>query len=950
MPKTAKNQINSEQKEAVEHGSGPILVVAGAGTGKTFVITERIKWLLEKKEVSSNNILALTFTDKAAEEMENRVADVMPLGYEEPYINTFHAFCDRILKTEGLEIGLDPSYKILSGPQQWLLFRNHIFDFDIQYFRPLGNPTKFISAILKFISRLQDENISVEDLQKYTDNLAAENVEESKRWQELYYLYRKYSELKIENSRMDFGDLITWTIKLFEKRPNILKKYQEQFQHVLLDEFQDTNYSQYKLVKTLCPPVMGNRSLMAVGDDSQSIYKFRGAAVSNILNFIKDYPEAKMITLNKNYRSGQAILDSSYELIQNNNPDTLESKLGISKKLTSQLPKAKNDVPPEIIETETVDNEVEFVISKIYDVLAKEPELTYKNIAILARANNHLEPIVLALKKHGIPYQLLGNRGLYDQDEIRDVLSLLKSIINTKDSISLYRVLNIDAFNIPQQEITKILSQARYGKKDIWDILIENNNTEINKLHSLITKYQDKITKSLPVDFVYSLINESGYLSMYLQKESIENNLSIKNLNLFLEIVKKFETDYRTENKNIPTVIDMIDYIELLIEAGDNPAQAELEDIDTVNLLTVHAAKGLEFPVVFMINIVAGRFPTTRKSDMLEIPENLIKETLPSGDEHVQEERRLFYVGMTRAKKYLYMTYAKNYGGKRDKKPSGYLNETGIDIGYPEFKNTTSQQTLFGIDTAFRDPVMKKVDFTPTYLSFSQIESFKTCPLQYKYRYILSVPTAPSHALSYGITIHDTLRDFHQKLLFGKLSLEEMLSIYEKNWQPLGYIDEKHRNLRFEEGKRLVREYYEKHKDEKEKPLALERAFNIKLAGIRFYGRIDRIDKEEDGVEIIDYKTGQTKTQKEVDTDDQVAFYAIAAKEAMGMNPKKLTYYFLESGEKISTTRTLEQLEEKKEDVAGVIDEIKKGKFEAKSGMHCNWCDYKDICPFAFKN
>ncbi len=218
----------------------------------------------------------------------------------------------------------------------------------------------------------------------------------------------------------------------------------------------------------------------------------------------------------------------------------------------------------------------------------------------------------------------------------------------------------------------------------------------------------------------------------------------------------------------------------------------------------------------------------------------------------------------------------------------------------------------------------------------------------YKYRYVLNVPTPPSAALSFGSTIHDTLRDFHQQLMFKPVTLEDLYKIYEKNWQPLGYEDDDHRKIRFEEGKRILKEYFEKHSNDR--PLELERSFNIKMDGIKFYGRIDRIDAlKGGGVEIIDYKTGSTKEQKYVDKDDQVAFYAIAAKEALGLEPKKLTYYFVEGGKQVSTTRTAEQLKEKKAEIVETIGKIKKGEFEATPGMHCTWCDFKDICPFAYK-
>ena len=974
MAKASAPQLNEDQLKAIRHKSGPILVVAGAGTGKTRVITERIRYLIQEEKTNPQEILALTFTEKASKEMVERIGDVMPLGYEEPWVYTFHSFADRILKTEGLEIGLDPSYKILSTSDQWLLFRKNLFAMDLKYFRPLGNPTKFISAMLKFISRLQDENISTAEFKKFvsaeyrsktTTEKDSYDKEEAQRWNELAYVYEQYEKLKIKNSKLDFGDLIMWTIKLFKDRPNVLKKYQAQFKHILVDEFQDTNYAQYELVKLLFPAYAGkptsaninkNRSLLVVGDDSQSIYKFRGAAVSNILQFMEDFKQSEMLTLLKNYRSTQKILDPAYKLIKNNNPDTLESKLAISKELKSQI--SEKGIEPEIIQTETLEDEVEFVISKILEILAKEPQYTYKDIAVMARANSYLDPVFMALRKYGLPYQLVGNRGLYDREEIRDILAFLKVIVDPGDGTSLYRVLNTRSLEIPYEEITKLLSNNRLQKTDLWDQVKTSKNESVQYLTKTVEDFQSNLTKATPTELVYRLVSSINYLDPFLKEETVENELCIKNLNLFLTKVQKFEVDFHSETREMPTLIDFVDYLDLVIEAGENPAQAEIEDIDTINLLTVHSAKGLEFPVVFMINLVSGRFPTRNRGDMIELPDELIKETLPTGDEHIQEERRLFYVGMTRAKKYLLMTLGKDYGGKRDTTPSGFLEETGLKIicGVPQIGGVPqkdTQSTLFSVGTSFREPEAKKTtSFVPDFLSYSQIDNYLICPLRYKYSYVLKIPVAPNHSLSFGNTIHDTLKEFHTQKMFGKdITLKELLKIYGKNWNPLGYLDEKHRKLRFTSGEKLLEQYYNKNKDIEVKHLGIEKSFNLMVDGIKLYGKIDRIDEFPNGdVEIIDYKTGSEKDQKEADQDAQMTIYAMAAKEALKLNPKCLTLYYVESGERVSTKRTDKQIGAEKEKIKEVVKEMKKGRFEATPGRHCTWCDYKDICPFAQKD
>ncbi len=925
-------------------------MVAGAGTGKTRVITEKINHLISEDGTDPMKILALTFTEKASEEMLNRVQDTMPLAYEEPWVYTFHRFCERVLRKEALEIGLDPSYKIIPFPEQWLLFKENLFSMGLDYYRPLGNPTKFVAAMLKFISRLQDENISPEDLQIYTE---AKNFEddEAKKWAEITNAYKTYQEVKVDESKLDFGDLITWTIKLFIERPSILEKYRKQFEHILVDEFQDTNYAQYELIKLLFPQKdTYERGLTVVGDDSQSIYKFRGAAISNILQFKKDYPSTETVTLIKNYRSGQSVLDAAYRLIKNNDPDTLETKLGISKKLISQKTGNNNDQKPKIIEVDTLENEVDFVITKIINILGEETQYTYKDFAILARANNHLDPFVLALRKYELPYQLVGNRGLYDRNEIRDILALLKVLVEPYDPTSIYRVLNLDCMKINSDIINKIMASSRYEKKEIWDVMEETENEQVKRTLQLLEKYRSKIPKTTPVGLVYELINEIDYLEKFVREENLENQLSLKNLDLFLEKIKRFEIDFNQSKKELPTLIEFMNYTEAMLEAGENPAQAEIEDIDTINLLTVHSSKGLEFPVVFMVNLVSTRFPSMNRSDKIEVPDDLIKETLPVGNAHIQEERRLFYVGMTRSQKYLHMVYGKDYGGKRQNRPSGFLEETGIDPLIVEMEKDVNRQKSFLRESSkLKESPDKEVNYRiPESVSYTQISTYEGCPLKYKYRYILNIPTPPSHALSFGNTVHKTLREFHERLLAGEVPLDKLLQLYEKNWEPLGYDSKEHREERFGSGKELLRNYYNS-LDEKTETIGIEKAFNIKIDEIRLYGWIDRIDRTKGGIEIVDYKTGSLKDQKEVDKDKQITLYAIGAKEALKLNPDKLTLHFLEHGKKISTTRTDESMEKAKKEAAEVVSKIKDRLFDAIPGYHCRWCDYNNICPHAVK-
>ncbi|MBU4099461.1 UvrD-helicase domain-containing protein, partial [Patescibacteria group bacterium] len=418
---TVKN-LNEEQLQAVKHGEGPLLIIAGAGTGKTTVITQRIKHLILEKKVAPSEILALTFTEKAAAEMEERVDVELPYGYTQLWIETFHAFCDRILRSEAIHIGLNPAYKLATEAESILFLRKNLFKLKFNYFRPLGNPYKFLQGFLTHVSRLRDDDITADDYRAFAEKFGQDKTsdpDEVKKTLELADAYKIYETLKAKEGIMDFSDLISNTLKLFRTRKNILSIYQNKFKYILVDEFQDTNFAQNEMAVLLAGK---EKNITVVGDDDQSIYRWRGAAISNIIQFKKHFPKAKVIALTKNYRSTQEILDSAYKLIQFNNPDRLEIVEKIDKKLIAT--RSESGDPIEFNLSNRVENEAEFVAKKIKE-LVKENEnaYTYKDFAILVRANDHAQPFVRAFERARIPYQFLGPGRLFHQEEIKDLIA-----------------------------------------------------------------------------------------------------------------------------------------------------------------------------------------------------------------------------------------------------------------------------------------------------------------------------------------------------------------------------------------------------------------------------------------------------------------------------------------------------------------------------------------------
>ena len=1010
---STKLSLNKEQIEAIKFGKGPLLIIAGAGTGKTTVVTEKIKYLILGKYAKPGEILALTFTEKAAREMEERVDIGLPYGYTQMWIMTFHSFCDRVLRDKALHIGLNPRYKLMTEAEAIQLLRKNLFKLDLNYFRPLGNPTKFIDGMLQHFSRLQDEDVTPSDyvawVKSQNSNLKSQNNNskikseeqiEQEKWEELAKVYKAYDELKIKEGVMDFGDLITKTLKLFRDRPNILAEYRKQFKYVLVDEFQDTNFAQNELVKLLAGK---DGNITVVGDDDQSIYRFRGAAVSNIIQFRKEYPKAKVIVLTKNYRSTQEILDRSHDLIKFNDPDRLEVVEKISKKLVackqslaSQGPGSKQQGEPiEFIHADRVENEADMIAKKIKELMDPSYQLhatgyKFSDFAILVRANNHSDPIIRALGRHGIPFQFLGPGRLFKQPEIIDLISYLKVLYNFDDSVAFYRIISNEYFDINSRDIA---AMGNYSKKynlslfetaeKIEDLAVSKDTKEkVEKLLGVIKKHFGLIKKDTAGQILYYYLEDTGLIQKLLSPTSTDAEARAKNISKFFDKLKTYEVD--NEDATVPAVVD---YLDLCLELGESPlaANEDWTEVNAVNILTVHSAKGLEFPVVFLANLVSQRFPTIERREQIPIPDDLIKEVLPVGDFHQEEERRLFYVGMTRAKERLYFTAADYYGeGKREKKLSPFIYEAlgdQLDINASRQLDNSKQLSFLDYKTPKDVQMPSSQAVKIDYLSYSQIETFETCPLHYKLKYILKVPTPPAASASFGTSIHTTLKEFYENTknpAFAKVSagnkLEKLIfDLLEKNWIREGYSSKKHEGDFFDKGKLYLSGFLKTGFNPKTPILSLEQPFVMPLnnesgiknhAGLKIGGRIDRVDDLGNGViEIIDYKTGATiPSQREVDKNLQLSFYALAATkiptEPFTSGPEdspvrrnkkpeqiKLSLYYLDEQEKISTVRTAKQLENAVVEIYKVKEEIEKSDFKCSGHMFCQMgCEFSLFC------
>ena len=620
------NNLNPEQKKAVECTEGPLLLIAGAGSGKTRVLTHRIAYILEKGLAKPWQILAITFTNKAAAEMFERV-DNMVFGAKEMWISTFHSACVKILRREATHIGYDTNFNIYDTTDQTKLIKDCIRELNIDDKK--FPPKTFIGAISKAKNQLTTPvDYSPKD---YFETLV----------QNVYKLYQNKLQ---NNNAMDFDDLIFETVRLFRFHPQVLEKYQQRFKYIMVDEYQDTNHSQYVLVNFLA---QGHRNLCVVGDDDQSIYLFRGADVSNILDFEKDYPEAQVIKLEQNYRSTKTILTAANDVIRKNE-GRKEKKLW-----------TENAEGEQIVFHQGADQyeEADYIAGQI-EKYVKEGK-SYKDMAILYRTNALSRTIEEIFMRRGIPYVIYGATEFYKRKEIKDVMAYLKIIVNPNDDLSVARVINVPKRGIGATTVDKFLEYADENNLSLYEVLknhvaqiVPRSSKKVQDFVDLVEKLKAMSEYLTVTELLEELVNRSGYRSMLENENTDEARSRLENIQELQTVTQEFD------NQKEGGLAEFIQEISL-----NTDSESVENDGDVVKLLTLHSAKGLEFPIVFIAGMEERIFPHIRS---FEEPIEM------------QEERRLCYVGITRAREQLYITCAQNRSlyGRTDRNPiSRFLDD-----------------------------------------------------------------------------------------------------------------------------------------------------------------------------------------------------------------------------------------------------------------------------------
>lgn len=984
--------LNPQQQEAVSTTEGPILIIAGAGSGKTRVITRKIAYLIEKG-VSHENILALTFTDKAAAEMLDRVNEIVTT-HGDLAVTTFHAFCKELISENILDLKLNANLKIIEDTAQLVWFIKNIDSFGMEYVQVGYQPVTLVDEIRKTISKFKDECITVEKLESYlvkksSDTISEEEQEQINALKDILKAYKAYEEYKAKNNMIDFGDMLIKIYELLKSKPLILKKYQNKFKYVLVDEFQDTNFIQLQIVHLLAGQ---HKNITIVGDDDQSIYRFRGAYLTNIAEFKELYPKHKEIFLEQNYRCSKKILSVANKLISNK-ADRVTKKLFTENEDGDKVT---------VAECKNEEDQASYILKEI-SKLSKDHD--YKDIAILTRRKKDAQPLIDLFTKHKIPYEFIGNSDFFREPIIKDIVAYVRLASDPiSANVEIARILHRDVFAIRPAEIGKFTRFAHYEKISLFEAFdklkdIDVDQSKFNHVKTKIVELIEAKTKLKLNELIYKILFE---LDFYKHEVSISNDRNIALLNQFYKFVVDYYNLY--DNDEISGLVEFIEYASNF----EIKEQYEAEN-NVVQIMTIHTAKGKEFPVVFIPDLVKGKLPTNNMKDKFIIPKELsdgIKVDLDDKEIHVQEERRLFYVALTRAEKKLYLTYAVRYGdNKRDSKVSPYLEEIEydknpdaelqrieldpIEIKEESVKEQIRQKLIKEVISDLHRTEYKKIipkimlldkieGNTPTELlkvsepeyaeviaqietgdlqkekeleeeptfSVSQFNTYKRCPRIYRYSYVYKIPSPPKPYFDFGGTIHSVIEDLSKKINEGeKVDLKMALELLDAHWKNKGYTSELEEKQAKEEANTVLKVFLEEQAKMTSKIVGIEKEFTITIDNHHILGYIDRIDKDGEDYIIIDYKTAKTPlSENQLREDFQLLTYDMAVQTLFGKRPKKVGLWFLRSNKKVMIEPKDQDIEKIKTQILETIKGIIAEDFEPTPGWVCQNCDYKLLC------
>ena len=956
---------DERQQEAIEHVHGPMVVLAGAGTGKTTVLIQRIARLIRGGHARPEEILALTYTDNAAAEMQQRVrAELRGTNTGGLQACTFHAWCNGLLRRRGA------GFEVLDDKDLWVFLRRRIRDLRLKYFVRAANVSQFLDSLLEFMRRCQDELVGPEEYVRYVERLERgelplPRVTSSKkqaeltdkeivgRCREIASVFTTVERLLAEKNLGTFGHMITGAYHLLKNNREALEEERSRIRFLLVDEFQDANFAQVEILRLLATPE-DKPNIFVVGDPDQAIYQFRGASSEAFTLFSCQFPGAHLVVLGKNRRSLLPILRCAFGIV-NENPAVFPQKgstLAYERKPLDSLREEEarergDQVSSARVEIVTWrDEEVEAAdLARRMQKTRKAERCGWRDFAVLYRQHNHRDELVKELAERNIPFSIEG-LDVLDTPVVRDAVACLTAAVSPNDAASLFRVAALPQFGIAGAELRAAMRAQRRNELDLPGIL-----QKLAGGQAVL-----RCVAEIHADAAKDGVRADGVARKVIRHFGLPD---LPSLAAFVSFVEKWQ-DKAIVEKGSPA--EFLDYFNYFVEAKGTITLPR-STADAVQLLTVHSAKGLEFRHVGILRGTSIWFPCAYREPLVGFPPELRRSGTASFDDktlHEQEERRLFYVGMTRAKDSLAI-YAHQGRGKKDPKPTQFLRDFMIHPAYKEFWLTRSatavQETLFAEEEQkialqqsnvagwlLMDPA---ANFTAG-LSASAIEIYEQCPLRFKLEREWNLPREVPAALHYGKAMHEVLRTFYDAQRQGReIGDEELLEQFRAALSEARIADRYQYELYLRQGVDQLNQFFEGARSAASpEVLETERRFELAMETMKLVGRVDRIDRTgANTVCVVDYKTGKPKSQEEADESLQLSLYALAAKEAFGKQADRLVFFNLENNTAILTTRTDGQLEEARLRVLNAAHCIERGDFAPKQGYQCRLCPYRNLCP-----
>jgi DNA helicase II / ATP-dependent DNA helicase PcrA len=958
---------DERQRDAIDHVSGPMLVVAGAGTGKTTVLTRRIARLIGQGHARPEEILAVTYTKNAAEEMSERIRrELKGTNLAGLQVRTFHDYCNQLLARTGKQFG------VLDEKDLWIFLRRRIRELHLKHFVRAADVGKFLNDLLNFMRRCQDELVGPEKYADYVRRLEGGELplprvskkkdagtladeEVLSRCQEIAQVFATVERMLREENLGTFGHMITGAYDLLQD-PEQLEKARAHSRFILVDEFQDANYAQVRILRTLAGEP---RNVFAVGDPDQAIYQFRGASSAAFGLFQRHFPGTKVVKLGKNRRSTTPILRTAFAVIEKN-PEAFGDLGGLAFSATRAPLVSARDEDALREGKQPVNLLTEAVVSvgkeaESMDVVAAirqrrhESRCKWEQIAVLYRLHNHRDRVAEELAAQSIPFSI-ENMDVMDTPEVRDLFACLGAIVAERDGASLFRVAALPQFAIDPDKLRagmKSLPRNSDQNAGVATVLgqIEGGAAVLHALQQAREEIVRVNAKSRSAAEI--IVRRFGF------------DAATRPLLAVLDFIAAWEEKAITKTKELA---GLLEYLEYFREAGGTIPMSS-RDEDAVALMTAHTAKGLEWDHVFILRATSNSFPCSYKAPLFEFPGELREDDSIAQTDgqilHEQEERRLFYVAMTRARDSLTM-YAQQGRGKKDPTPPGYLRELLVNSGIRQWFRRREALAFAGdlfAEAAIAPPLASRasqwLQMPPTSnlnerLSATAVEIYATCPLRFKLEREWRIPRDVPAALQYGAAMHRVLKTYYDAVRLERpMSEGALIQLFREVLNESGIQDRYQHELYEKQGIEQLREFLNQcSRHPLPEVLHSEEWFDMVVGDATVVGRIDRMDRLADGrIVVTDYKTGKPKSQEDADDSLQLSIYAMAARAKWGYEVDALVLYNLEENVPVITRRSDSQLEEARLTVEDVAQQIAGGDFRAKTGFHCNFCPYRNLCP-----